>query len=215
MKFAERLGATATASDVLPRVEIDAATSERVATRIARDLGTNGPLFGVHPGSKKSAYNWPQEHYAQLVARLAESGRVMLTGGLGERGELERIRRHLPVEVQSRVGFYFDLSMLELIAAIRLQTALTASSTGPMHLAGLVGTPVVALFSPHPVHAPAKWAPLGSAQTILVAPLEAGEDPRIGSSRAAAVMARISVDQVAAANHDWAQHASSQQRQAG
>ena len=215
MKFAERLGATAAASDLSPRVEIDAATSERVAARISRELGNGGPLFGVHPGSKKSAYNWPQGHYATLVAQLAEQGRVMVTGSMAERAELERIRFRLPEHLRARVGFYFDLSLLELVAAIRLQTALTASSTGPMHLAGLVGTPVVALFSPHPVHAPAKWAPLGTAQTILVAPLEPGEDPRIGRNRAAQVMGRINVDEVVAANCQWAQQASDQRRQAG
>ncbi len=215
MKFAERLGATAAASDLSPCVDIDAATSERVATRIARELGNGGPLFGVHPGSKKSAYNWPQRHYEELIARLAERGRVMVTGSMGERTELERIRFRLDESLRARVGFYFDLSLLELVAAIRLQTALTASSTGPMHLAGLVDTPVVALFSPHPVHAPAKWAPLGTAQTILVAPLEPGEDPRIGRNRAEQVMGRIGVDEVVEANAQWAAHAAGQRRHAG
>ncbi len=167
------------------------------------------------PRQQEKRYNWPQGHYATLVAQLAEQGRVMVTGSMAERAELERIRFRLPEHLRARVGFYFDLSLLELVAAIRLQTALTASSTGPMHLAGLVGTPVVALFSPHPVHAPAKWAPLGTAQTILAAPLEPGEDPRIGRNRAAQVMGRINVDEVVAANCQWAQQASDQRRQAG
>ena len=43
-------------------------------------LGDGGPLFGVHPGSGNSSYNWPPERYVELVNRLAIHGRVMVTG---------------------------------------------------------------------------------------------------------------------------------------
>jgi ADP-heptose:LPS heptosyltransferase len=64
-----------------------------------------------------------------------------------------------------------------------------------MHLAGAVGTPVVALFSGHPAQAPAKWAPFGKGHTLLVAP-----SPRGKSFSGPEHMERISVDDVLAAN---------------
>ena len=76
-----------------------------------------------------------------------------------------------------------------------------------MHIAGIVATPVVALFSPHPAHAPAKWAPLGTGHTLLVAPLEPGEDPRIPPECGEATMRRIGVDQVVEANLNYARQA--------
>jgi heptosyltransferase-2 len=200
MAFVRRLGVAEKPADFAPRLEIDAALRQRVAARIESELGTSGPLFGIHPGSKNSAYNWPESHYAKLVSRLSKEGRVVVTGAKPERPLLERIRHQSSNAASGRVGFFWDFSMLELAAAISQQTVLTASSTGPMHVGGITGTPLVALFSPHPVHSPQKWAPLGTAQTLLVAPLEPGEDARVPRENAVAVMARISVEQVVEAN---------------
>jgi ADP-heptose:LPS heptosyltransferase len=188
-------------------LEIDRATHERVAGRIADELGTDGPLFGVHPGNKNSAYNWPEPHYAQLIGRLARHGRVMVTGSAEERSLLERIGGQLTEGATGRIGFFANFQLIELASALSQQTSLTVSSTGPMHVAAVVGTPVVGLFSPHPVHSPNKWAPLGAGHTLLVAPLEAGEDPRVGQEKAALVMARISVDRVLDANLNYAERA--------
>jgi ADP-heptose:LPS heptosyltransferase len=131
---------------------------------------------------------------------LARVGRVMVTGRTSEQPLLEQIHRQLSDETRRQVGCYWDFQPLELAAAISQQTALTVGSTGPMHIAGIMGTPVVALFSPHPAHSPKKWAPLGTAHTLLVAPLEPGEDPYVSPEKAAAAMARINVEQVVEAN---------------
>ncbi len=202
--FVRRLGAAASWSGQVPKLEIDAATATRVAARISRELGQEGPLFGVHPGSKNSAYNWPPSHYAELVCQLAQLGRVMVTGHAPENALLQWIRGRLPDKLRKRVAFFTDFGLLELAAALAEQTALTVSSTGPMHVAGIVGTPVVALFSPHPAHAPAKWAPLGTNHTVLVAPLLPGEDPRAVPMGQADMMSRISVDRVVEANVRYA-----------
>ncbi|MBI3839819.1 MAG: glycosyltransferase family 9 protein [Planctomycetia bacterium] len=207
LAFVRRLGATADLASLSPRLALDATTCQRVAGRIQQELGRNGPLFGIHPGNKNSAYNWPAEHYTQLVSRLAEYGRVMITGSPAESPLLESIRGQLTNTTRSRVGFYTNFQLLELAAALSVQTVLTVSSTGPMHMAGILGTPVVALFSPHPAHAPEKWAPLGSGHTLLVAPLKAGEDPRIPRDQGTATMARISVEQVLEANLKYARQA--------
>ena len=200
LEFVRRLGAKADLATLAPRLEIDSAARSRMSERIRADLGTSGPLFGVHPGNKQSAYNWPCAHYATLVERLAAHGRAMVTGAGEERALLETIRSTLSSKARERVAFYTDLQLHELAAAIAEQTALTVSSTGPMHIAGIVGTPVVALFSPHPAHSPLKWSPLGAGHTLLVAPLEAGEDERFGPERADEVMGRIEVDVVVDAN---------------
>jgi hypothetical protein len=44
-----------------------------------RELGAT-MLFGVHPLNSNSAYNWPLSRYTELVARLAQVGRVVVTG---------------------------------------------------------------------------------------------------------------------------------------
>ena len=205
MAFVRRLGGAAVMENLSPTLHVDPLSRERVRQRIERELGTSGPLFGVHPGNGASAYNWPIGHYVKLIDRLALHGRVMVTGGAAERPLLESIRGRLAHLQCDRIGYFTDLALNELVAGIAEQTALTVSSTGPMHVAGILGTPVVAMFSPHPVHSPAKWAPLGSGHTLFVAPLEAGENPHVPRERAEAVMSRIRVDDVLAANLNYAQ----------
>lgn len=196
LAFVRQLGAPANLPQLLPRLEIENVVRQHVAERIRGELGAAGPLFGVHPGNRHSAYNWPAERYAALVCRLATFGRVMVTGGPGEAPILEVIRRQVPDRAAARVGFYDDLSLRELAAALSQQTVLVVSSTGPMHVAAAMGTPTVALFSPHPAHVPAKWAPLGENHTVLVAPLEEGEEARVPPERGTELMCRIGVEQV-------------------
>jgi ADP-heptose:LPS heptosyltransferase len=163
---------------------------------IQHTIGCEGPLFGVHPGNKNSAYNWPISSYAQLVRRLVERGRVMITGSPEERGLVEHACNLLSAEQRQRVLPLTNLSLAELVAAIGLQKSLVVSSTGPMHVAGAVGTPTVALFSPHPAHVPAKWAPLGMNHTVLVAPLLDGENPAVPPEQSEELMSRIDVGEV-------------------
>jgi ADP-heptose:LPS heptosyltransferase len=217
MAFVERLGCPPTKLDpatLAPRLHVDLMARARVAARIERELGTEGPLFGVHPFNGGSAYNWPLAHYWELIRRLAPLGRVMVTGQPSERPLLDLVRDKLPAALRARIGFFTDFTLAELVAALGQQTVLTVSSTGPMHVAAVLGTPVVALFSPHPAHVPAKWAPLGANHTLLVAPLEAGEDARVPSEHATAVMARIGVDEVLSANLKYAAPAQPGNREA-
>lgn len=207
LAFVRRLGAAAEWGPLEHRLQIDPAMRTRMDERIRREMGTAGPLFGVHPGSKNSAYNWPASHYAELVGQLASYGRVMVTGSPQEQPLLDQIRRRSDGSPAGRVGFFADLGLHELACAIAEQTALVVSSTGPMHIAGVMGTPTVALFSPHPAHVPAKWAPLGTNHTLLVAPLEVDESPRIGPERGTELMARIRVEQVLRAALSYAPRA--------
>ncbi|REK11411.1 MAG: lipopolysaccharide heptosyltransferase family protein [Planctomycetota bacterium] len=196
LAFVRALGCPVEPRPALPAFKIDPAARKCALERITRLLGTGGPLFGVHPGNRNSAYNWPAERYSALVAQLSRHGRVLVTGGPGEHALLETIRRTAATAYPERVAYLCDLSLLELAATIAAQTVLVVSSTGPMHLAGLVGTPTVALFSPHPAHVPAKWAPLGDNHTILVAPLADGEDPEVPRERGTELMSRIALDEV-------------------
>ncbi|HEY2893641.1 MAG TPA: glycosyltransferase family 9 protein [Pirellulales bacterium] len=207
LAFAERLGCAAAEldpTDMKARLEVDPIAAALVRRQIERELGTAGPLFGVHPLNSHSAYNWPLSRYMELVARLAQVGRVVVTGHAKERRSLDQIRSQLPTDVRKRVLFLCDLSLTELVAAVSELNVLTVSSTGPMHIAAAIGTPVVGLFSPHPSHVPAKWAPLGRKRTLFVAPLEQDENPRVPRERGAAVMARITVEEVLAANLAYA-----------
>ncbi len=200
LAFIHRLVPAAQRPAAGPRLVINPAVRERVAERIRRDLGATGSLFGINPGCGGSAFPWPVDRFTELAGRLAERGRVLVTGGPGEEPLLERMKSGLSEQARGRVAFYPEFDLVELAAAIREVDVYTAPSTGPLHLAGAVGTPIVGLFSPHPAQTPAKWGPFGEHNVILEAPLLDGEDPRVPKEKSAEHMARITVDQVVDAN---------------
>ncbi len=68
LAFVRKLGVKTDRMAPPPALPIDPAVKRRVAERIHRELGADGPLFGIHPGNKQSAYNWPAERYGQLAA---------------------------------------------------------------------------------------------------------------------------------------------------
>jgi ADP-heptose:LPS heptosyltransferase len=60
---------------------------------------------------------------------------------------------------------------LELLFQLGLATAVVCNDTGPGHLAGIIGTPTIALFGPTD---PARWKPLGPhVQTLRAQSLDA------------------------------------------
>jgi lipopolysaccharide heptosyltransferase I len=111
------------------------------------------PLIAIHPGTNaKAAFKrWMPERYALLADRLIRELRatVIFTWGPGEREWVEDIRGKMTVAslVAPRTG-----SLTQLGEVLRQCDLYVGGDTGPMHVASLVGTPVVAIFGPtHPV----------------------------------------------------------------
>jgi len=200
MAFLRRLGLGNLPAIGAPHLAVDPETRRHVAERIREELGDDGPLLGVHPGNKNSAFNWPLERYARLTGELARHGRVMVTGGPEEAELLGALRRQVAAGPADRIAYFHDLTLPELVAALSLQDVLTVSSTGPMHLAAALGTAVVALFSSHRAQTPRKWAPLGRNVTVLQAPLDEGRSADIPREQGEAHMRRIGVEDALTAN---------------
>lgn len=101
------------------------------------------------PGGARNALRddplrrWPVERYA-AVARmlLAEGAEVVLAGGPEDAWVRPAFAGLAAVDM---IG---TLSLVETLAALRDSDVVVAHDTGPMHLARLVRTPLVALFGP-------------------------------------------------------------------
>lgn len=86
---------------------------------------------------------WPAEFFAETAVRLAAAGETpVVVGGPPEVNEARIIQEACPACV-SLIG---QTSLLDLGSVMRGATLVVGNDTGPMHIAGLVGTPVVVLF---------------------------------------------------------------------
>ncbi|MEU7857276.1 glycosyltransferase family 9 protein [Nonomuraea sp. NPDC049141] len=99
----------------------------------------------VHPGTSAPART-PAERHRQAVRELAEDGhRVVVTGK--ERELTAYVAHDVAVDLGGRT------TLSQLAALIERAGVLVAGDSGAAHLAAVVGTPAVSLFTPT-----ARWA---------------------------------------------------------
>ncbi len=178
-----------------PYLHVDAELRRQIDERIVARLGSEGPLFAVHPGGSGSVFNWPLENYLQTVERLAAVGRVIMAPGPADREGTDRIVTRLTPDARNRLLVMTDLDVARLVAALSLVNGFVSTSTGPLHVAAIVARSAVGLFSASR-HGVELWRPIGANASLLVAPWTFAEAPEINSPRAAEHMAQITVDAV-------------------
>lgn len=144
-----------------PELRLDVMEGDRVRARaILLRLGrTPGrPLVALEPGASYGAAKcWPAEHFGALAAQLIEDGCDVVTVGTSESRPVERRVRALAPGLLCGTGETPDLP--SLMGVLAEANVLVTNDTGPMHVAGALGTPIVALFG---ASDPKVSAPLGT-----------------------------------------------------
>ena len=102
----------------------------------------------ISPCSSHARRNWSEQRYAAL-ARHAVSRhamRVILAGGpsAAERRAGEAIARIAGVALVNQVG---EDTLPEMLALLARATVLVSPDSGPVHMATMVGTPVIGLYA--------------------------------------------------------------------
>jgi len=119
------------------------------------------PVVLVAPGARWATKRWPAERFAAVADALAADGAsIVLAGGPGDRESFAAFR------AAARAPVAADLSPLPvdaLAAAIARAQLLVTCDSGPVHLAGAVGTPALALFGPT---SPVRWGPLPPGRAL-------------------------------------------------
>ena len=164
-------GADLAPCDRPPRTALTVPEAAEAEARAWLDrLNLQHPVL-LHVGSG-SAVDWPLAHMAQLADRLAELGIPVLISTGFRRPDLEAAVRKACARPHA---FTPTEPRLEQLAAwLQLASCVVAVSTGPLHLAGALGTPTVGLFPCVNDCLPEQWGPLGDRAINLVAPTPPG-----------------------------------------
>jgi ADP-heptose:LPS heptosyltransferase len=112
------------------------------------------PKVVVHLGAGNRFRDWGEDHFTDLARRLGgDKVAVVLIGSSPE--EQQRASR------LSRLPNVHDLSgplpVRELLALIAASTAYVGADSGPLHLASLTATPLVALYGPNRTAVSGPW----------------------------------------------------------
>ncbi len=99
----------------------------------------------IAPGTIWKTKQWPLEYVRDLCASLVQEGaEVVLIGGKEDQVACEAIRAH--VGHPSILNLAGGLTLRQSAEVLRRCRVLVCNDSAPMHLAGAVNTPVIAIF---------------------------------------------------------------------
>ncbi len=130
---------------------------------IERDAEEQRPFVAVCPGGKQVGHRWPIERFIE-VARYLKQERGLNIVAVGSEAE-----RELCDELLNAIGGGLNLAgTLSLRGTTELLSHalfLLTNDTGPMHLAGASGTPVVAIYGTKDLAG--RWYPHGEGHELF------------------------------------------------
>ncbi len=121
----------------------------------------------IHPGSGGSARDWPVDRFAQLAKRLSGSDtvQILVTGSESERDRVQSVVRTAGTGAIDLGG---RCTVRDLAAVIGQADLFVSNSTGPLHIAAAVGTPVLGIYPQLPAIGPQRWGPYSDRSHVLV-----------------------------------------------
>jgi len=143
-------------------------TTERERIEIKLNtLGVESKPVILHPGSGGSSRDWPPEYFAALADLIHHElhRQVILTGAANEAGLINGILQQTTTKPLSLCG---RLTIIELAVLCQRAAVFVSNSTGPLHVAVMVGAPVVAFYPPIRASHPERWGPYGRWPDVLM-----------------------------------------------
>ncbi len=171
---------------------------QRVRRRCASaGIDLNRKIAVIHPGSGGSARDWRAEYFGRLAAQLTGELHLQVVV-TGTAGETELVNQVVESSQGSAIGLAGEFSLKELAAFIKQAQLFIANSTGPLHVAAAVGTPVIGLYPQHTAMSVRRWGPWTPWKRVLVPakPIDCRECERPG--QACSCMDSIQVESVLA-----------------
>ncbi|RPI18812.1 MAG: lipopolysaccharide heptosyltransferase family protein [Ignavibacteriae bacterium] len=130
---------------------IDKEIENNINEKIKILMLSGRPLITIHTTSGWDAKKWDYKKFAELI-RLLKSEYNYNTLMIGDRTDLENIKNILneikDLEEENIPLYIITSSLVETAALIRRSDVFIGSDSVPLHIAGAVDTPSIALFGP-------------------------------------------------------------------
>lgn len=135
--FMAQNGTPPAAKNLVPRIYLTDEERTGAYTHL-KGINSAKSLVALHPYATHPAKQWPREHWLQLTNSLTKAGYDWFILGRDK----APLFAHHDRDLTNRTG------LRETCALLAQADLLITGDSGPMHLAGGVNTPVLALFGP-------------------------------------------------------------------
>jgi heptosyltransferase III len=174
--------------------------SEASKVVVNNELQNHGLSFDskyvvLHPGSGGSARDWSPENFAKLGDEIISRYNigVVITGGKGEEQLVEKVQSSMKKAAVALVGKF---NLEELGALYQHAKVFVANSTGPLHIASILGTPVIAFYPPITQCSATRWGPYTTKKIVFSADNNLCTQCNGKECQSNVCMNQITVDQV-------------------
>ena len=125
--------------------QIDADNAHKLLKR--KGVSDSDDMICVSPGAKSHIKRWPEGNFAKVCDKLIDESKVkvVFVGDTSETAICERILNRMRNYAVSVSG---ETNLRELVWCIKRSRLLITNDSAPLHIAGSVGTPAVAIFGP-------------------------------------------------------------------
>ena len=129
------------------------------------DFSSNpGKIMVIAPGANRKANRWPIDRFASIALRWFHGGGIIIVvGGPQDRELGDEIKNS--IDSKSFINLCGETNLVETIYLLNKAKILVTNDSGPMHLASVAKTPVVAIFSARDF--PLKWSPCPNLNKVL------------------------------------------------
>jgi heptosyltransferase-1 len=117
-----------------------------VAARQRLGIDATGRFAIINPGAAWPNKRWPAVYFAEVAAALKANHGLpsVVLWGPGE----ERLAQDVVDASQGAAVVSPQTTLAELVSLTRASAIMVSGDTGPLHVAGAVGTPLVGIFGP-------------------------------------------------------------------
>ena len=118
---------------------------------------TRDPYVLINPGAAWPNKRWPPDRFGALAAAIRERHglRSLVLWGPGE----ETAAAAVVASSRGAAEQAPATSITDILAVAKGASLMVSGDTGPLHIAGAVGTPIVALFGPTRAERNGPWSP--------------------------------------------------------
>jgi len=147
------------------RLAIDAGDHREVSQLLERKgVSAADRVVVVHVSAKRPANRWFADRFAAVAdsIQIRHGMRVVFTGAPAEQELIQQVQGYMRTPSLSLCG---ELGLLQTAALLERASLYLGNDTGPMHIAAVMGTPIVAIFSARDF--PLQWYPHGNGHVVL------------------------------------------------